>query len=91
MESLVLVTCLIVVFIFVAGLHLYTMKKISAVQKNLMMDGKDWKDLERASAGALYTMLMLFLFSVLLAIPIAGMVKLQLLINSFVGGWDEFS
>ena len=65
---------------------IYTMKKISDVQKNLMMDGKDWKALERASAGSLYTMLMLFLFSVLLAIPIAGMVKLQLLINSIVGG-----
>ena len=86
MEHLILILCLSFVFAIVAGLHLYTMKKISDVQKNLMMDGKDWKDLERASAGALYTMLMLFLFSVLLAIPIAGMVKLQLLINSIVGG-----
>ena len=86
MEHLILILCLAFVFAIVAGLHLYTMKKINDVQKNLMMDGKDWKDLERASAGALYTMLMLFLFSVLLAIPIAGMVKLQLLINSIVGG-----
>ena len=86
MEHLILILCLVSVFVIVAGLHLYTMKKISDVQKNLMMDGKDWKDLERASAGALYTMLMLFLFSVLLAIPITGMVKLQLLINSIVGG-----
>ena len=86
MESLVLVTCLIVVFIFVAGLHLYTMKKISAVQKNLMMEGKDWRALEKASASSLYTMLMLFLFSVLLAIPITGMVKLYLLLDYVVGG-----
>ena len=86
MEHLILILCLSFVFTIVAGLHLYTMNKINNVQKNLMMDGKDWKDLERASAGALYTMLMLFLFSVLLAIPIAGMVKLQLLINSVVGG-----
>ena len=86
MESLVLVTCLIIVFIFVAGLHLYTMNRINNVQKNLMMCGKDWKDLERASAGALYTMLMLFLFSVLIAIPITGMVKLYLLLDYVVGG-----
>lgn len=85
MEHLILILCLAFVFAVVAGLHLYTMKKISDVQKNLMMEGKDWKALERASASSLYTMLMLFLFSVLLAIPIAGMV-LQLLINSIVGG-----
>lgn len=86
MEHLILILCLSFVFVIVAGLHLYTMKKISDVQKNLMMEGKDWKDLERASAGALYTMLMLFLFSVLIAIPITSMVKFQLLINSIVGG-----
>ena len=86
MEHLILILCLAIVFVVIAGLHLYTMKKISDVQKNLMMDGKDWKDLERASAGALYTMLMLFLFSVLLAIPIAGMVKLYLLLDYVVGG-----
>ena len=85
MEHLVLILCLSLVFSIVAGLRLYTMNEINKVQKNLMMGGKDWKDLERASAGALYTMLMLFLFSVLIAIPIAGMVKLQLLTNS-VGG-----
>ena len=86
MEHLILILSISFVFAVIAGLHLYTMNKINNVQKNLMMNGKDWKDLERASAGALYTMLMLFLFSVLLAIPIAGMVKLQLLINSVVGG-----
>ena len=86
MEHLILILCLSFVFVVIAGLHLYTMSKINNVQKNLMMDGKDWKDLERASAGALYTMLMLFLFSVLIAIPITGLVKLQLLLNSVVGG-----
>ena len=85
MEHLILILCLAFVFVIVAGLHLYTMSRINNVQKNLMMGGKDWKDLERASAGSLYTMLMLFLFSVLLAIPITGVVKLQLLINS-IGG-----
>lgn len=86
MEHLILILCLAFVFAVVAGLHLYTMKKISDVQKNLMMEGKDWKALEKAAAGSLYTMLMLFLFSVLLTIPITAMVKFQLLINSFVGG-----
>ena len=86
MEHIILILCLSFVFAIIAGLHLYTMSKINNVQKNLMMDGKDWKDLERASAGALYTMLMLFLFSVLIAIPITELVKLQLLINSVVGG-----
>ena len=56
MEHLILILCLAFVFVIVAGLHLYTMNRINNVQKNLMMGGKDWKDLERASAGALYTM-----------------------------------
>ena len=86
MEHLILILCLSFVFVIVAGLHLYTMKKISDVQKNLMMEGKDWRALERASASSLYTMLMLFLFSVLLAIPITGMVKLYLLLDYVVGG-----
>ena len=85
MEHLILILCLSFVFTIVAGLHLYTMNRINNVQKNLMMDGKDWKDLERASAGALYTMLMLFLFSVLIAIPIAGVTKMYLL-AMFIGG-----
>lgn len=86
MEHLILILCLSFVFVIVAGLHLYTMKKISDVQKNLMMEGKDWRALEKASASSLYTMLMLFLFSVLLAIPITGIVKLYLLLDYVVGG-----
>lgn len=86
MEHLILILCLSFVFVIVAGLHLYTMKKISDVQKNLMMEGKDWRALEKASASSLYTMLMLFLFSVLLAIPITGMVKMYLLLDYVVGG-----
>lgn len=86
MEHLILILCLSFVFAIVAGLHLYTMKKISDVQKNLMMEGKDWRALEKASASSLYTMLMLFLFSVLLAVPITGSVKLYLLLDYVVGG-----
>lgn len=86
MEHLILILCLSFVFAIVAGLHLYTMKKISDVQKNLMMEGKDWRVLEKASLSSLYTMLMLFLFSVLLAIPIAGLVKLYLLLDYIFGG-----
>lgn len=86
MEHLILILCLSFVFVIVAGLHLYTMKKISDVQKNLMMEGKDWRALEKASASSLYTMLMLFLFSVLLAIPITGVVKMYLLLDYVVGG-----
>ena len=63
MEHLILILCLSFVFAIVTGMHLYTMKKINDVQKNLMIDGKDWRALERASAGSLYTLLMLFLFS----------------------------
>ena len=86
MEHLILILCLSFVFVIVAGLHLYTMKKISDVQKNLMMGGKDWRALEKASASSLYTMLMLFLFSVLLAVPITGMVKMYLLLDYIFGG-----
>ena len=86
MEHLILILCLSFVFVIVAGLHLYTMKKIGDVQKNLMMEGKDWRALEKASASSLYTMIMLFLFSVLLAVPITGMVKMYLLLDYVVGG-----
>lgn len=85
MEHLILILCLAFVFAVVAGLHLYTMNRINNVQKNLMMCGKDWKELEKASAGSLYTMLMLFFFSVLIAIPIAGVTKMYLL-AMFIGG-----
>ena len=78
MEAVVLVMCLVVVFVTISGLHLYTMSKISSVQKNTTYGSKGWKELEKASAGSLYTMLMLFLFSVLITIPIAGVVKIYL-------------
>mgnify|MGYP006376462437 CR=1 FL=1 len=64
MESLVLVTCLIVVFILVGGLHLYTMKKIDSVQMTLLRGSKEWKELDNASMACVYTFLMLFLFSI---------------------------
>ena len=85
MEAVVLVMCLVVAFVAISGLHLYTMSKISSVQKNITYGSKDWKELEKASAGSLYTMLMLFLFSVLIAIPIAGVAKIYLL-TALVGG-----
>ena len=85
MEAVVLVMCLVVAFVTISGLHLYTMSKISSVQKNTTYGSKDWKELEKASAGSLYTMLMLFLFSVLIAIPIAGVTKIYLL-AMLVGG-----
>ena len=85
MEHLILILCLAFVFAVVAGLHLYTMSKISSVQKNTTYGSKDWKELEKASAGSLYTMLMLFFFSVLIAIPIAGVTKMYLL-AMFIGG-----
>lgn len=89
MEAVVLVMCLVVVFVAISGLHLYTMRKISNVQKNTTYGSKDWKELEKASAGSLYTMLMLFFFSVLIAIPIAGVTKMYLL-AMFIGGvWYE--
>ena len=85
MEVVVLVMCLVVVFVASSGLHLYTMSKISNVQKSTTYGSKDWKELEKASAGSLYTMLMLFFFSVLIAIPIAGVTKMYLL-AMFIGG-----
>lgn len=88
MEAVVLVMCLVVLvvtFVAISGLHLYTMSKISSVQKNTTYGSKDWKELEKASACSLYTMLMLLLFSVLIAIPIAGVTKMYLL-TALVGG-----
>ena len=85
MEAVVLVMCLIAAFVAISGLHLYTISKISSVQKSATYGSKDWKELDKASAGSLYTMLILFFFSVLIAIPIAGVTKMYLL-TALVGG-----
>ena len=55
MESLVLVTCLIVIFILVGGLHLYTMKKIDSVQMTLLRGSQEWKEFDNASMACVYT------------------------------------
>ena len=84
MEHLILILCLSFVFAIVAGLHLYTMKKISDVQNNLMMEGKDWRALERASAGSLYTLLMLFFFSVIIGLILHKFVMFEMFLRSVV-------
>ena len=84
MEHLILILCLAFVFSIVAGLHLYTMKKISDVQKNLIIEGKDWRALERASAGSLYTLLMLFFFSVILGLILHKFVMFEMFLRSIV-------
>ena len=84
MEHLILILCLAFVFSIVAGLHLYTMKKISDVQKNLIIEGKDWRALERASAGSLYTLLMLFFFSVIIGLILHKFVMFEMFLRSIV-------
>lgn len=61
MESLLMLLCISFVFLISGGLHLYTMKKINTVQKGLLSNSQSWRDLEKASAGSLYTMLVLIL------------------------------
>lgn len=85
MQYLISILCLAFVFIVIAGLHLYTMKKIDNVQQEMLVDGKDWKQLEQAKAGSWYTLLMLFLFSTLIVIPVIQYVKLQMFL-SYIGG-----
>ena len=84
MEHLILIVCLAFVFSIVAGMHLYTMKKINDVQKNLMIEGKDWRALERASAGSLYTLLMLFFFSVVIGLILHKFVMFEMFLRSIV-------
>ena len=84
MEHLILILCLAFVFSIVAGMHLYTMKKINDVQKNLIIEGKDWRALERASAGSLYTLLMLFFFSVILGLILHKFVMFEMFLRSIV-------
>ena len=84
MEHLILILCLLFVFAIVAGMHLYTMKKINDVQKNLMIEGKDWRALERASAGSLYTLLMLFFFSVIIGLILHKFVMFEMFLRSIV-------
>ena len=78
MKSLVLVTCLIVVFILVGGLHLYTMKKIGSVQMTLLRGSKEWKELDNASMVCVYTFLMLFLFSTAIGVILHKFVMIVL-------------
>ena len=84
MESLVLVTCLIVVFILVGGLHLYTMKKIDSVQMSLLRGSKEWKDLDNASMACIYTVLMLFFFSVIIGLILHKFVMFEMFLRSVV-------
>ena len=84
MESLVLVTCLIIVFIFVGGLHLYTMKKIDSVQMTLLRGSKEWKDLDNASMACIYTVLMLFFFSVIIGLILHKFVMFEMFLRSVV-------
>ena len=84
MESLVLVTCLIVVFIFIGGLHLYTMRKIDSVQMTLLRGSKEWKELDNASMACVYTFLMLFLFSTAVGVILHKFVMLELFLQSVI-------
>ena len=84
MEHLILIVCLAFVFSIVTGMHLYTMKKINDVQKNLIIEGKDWRALERASAGSLYTLLMLFFFSVIIGLILHKFVMFEMFLRSVV-------
>lgn len=84
MESLVLVTCLIIVFILVGGLHLYTMKKIDSVQMTLLRGSKEWKELDNASMACVYTFLMLFLFSTAIGVILHKFVMLELFLQYIV-------
>ena len=78
MESLVLVTCLIIVFILVGGLHLYTMKKIDSVQMSLLRGSKEWKELDNASMACIYTVLMLVFFSLVVGVILHKFVMIVL-------------
>ena len=84
MEHLILIICIAFVFVIVAGMHIYTRKNMNDVQKNLMIEGKDWRALERASAGSLYTLLMLFFFSVIIGLILHKFVMFEMFLRSIV-------
>ena len=67
MESVILIVCLVLLFVTIAGLHLYTMSKISNAQKSVLYGSKTWKDLEKGLICLVCTMLVILLFSILLA------------------------
>lgn len=66
MESVILIVCLVLLFVTIVGLHLYTMSKISDAQKSVLYGSKTWKDLEKGLICLVCTMLVILLFSVLL-------------------------
>lgn len=68
MESVILIVCLVFLFVTIAGLHLYTMSKISNAQKSVLYGSKTWQDLEKGLICLVCTMLVILLLSsVLLA------------------------
>ncbi len=82
MEYLISIVCLFIVFIFVGGLHIYTMKKIDKVQMSLLRGSKEWKDLDNCSMACVYTALMLFLFSTLIGVALHKFVMFEILMYS---------
>ena len=66
MEFVILIVCLVLLFVTITGLHLYTMSKISNAQKSVLYGSKTWKDLEKGLICIVCTMLVILLFSILL-------------------------
>lgn len=84
MEHLILILCLSFVFTIVAGLHLYTMKKVDSVQMTLLRGSKEWRDLDNASMACIYTVLMLVFFSLVVGIILHKFVMFELFLQSMV-------
>lgn len=84
MESLVLVTCLFIAFMIVAGFHLYVMKKISDVQDTILRSSKEWRDLDNCLMACVYTLLMLFFFSVIIGLILHKFVMFEMFLRSVV-------
>ena len=68
MEAVILIVCLVLLCVTIAGLHLYTMSKISSVQKTVLYGSKSWKDLEKALICVICTMLVILIFSILITV-----------------------
>ena len=84
MEHLILPICLFIAFMIAAGFHLYVMKKISDVQDTILRSSKEWRDLDNCLMACVYTLLMLFFFSVIIGLILHKFVMFEMFLRSVV-------
>ena len=86
MSQVILWICILLAFICLAGMHIYTMRNISKVQYNLEDGSEDDILLERSLAACWVTTLVLFLTSTFVGLILYKVIVFEMLLQSFTQG-----